>query len=109
MPDHLHALLRELGESTDFKRMISQWKQSTGYWFRRERGACLGQGNHWDHVLREEEDPMFFVHYAVMNPVRSGLVERTEDYRWIGSSCSDRDELIKITAVYERLLGNCPG
>ncbi len=36
-----------------------------------------------DHRLRNEDDLAYHVEYVRMNPVKHGLVERPEDYRWL--------------------------
>ncbi len=41
MPDHLHLLLEGTEDKSDFKKFISQFKQSTGFYFKRRHGYKL--------------------------------------------------------------------
>ena len=109
MPDHAHVLLRGTRPESNIRLVINRWKQATGYWFKRHRATTLWQGNYWDHVLREEEDPLLFVHYIVMNPRRAAMVERLEEFTWLGSSCYSRQQLIDTANLHEQLLNECPG
>ena len=79
MPDHVHVAGR-LGEST-LSQVMHTLKSYTAH-----RLAELGvdapiwqEGDH-DHALRGEEDYALKLRYLVENPVRTGLVERVDDY-----------------------------
>ena len=41
------------------------------------------QDESFDHVLRSEESLHEKIEYIRMNPVRKGLVQRPEEYRWL--------------------------
>jgi putative transposase len=101
MPDHVHALLRGLSEASDIARSIARWKQFTGYWFSQRNDDRLWEPGFWDRVIREDDDPAYFVHYIVMNPVRRRLVSVAQEYRWLGSSVFSRDELVRIATDFE--------
>jgi REP element-mobilizing transposase RayT len=107
MPDHVHVLLQGLSATSDPGRAIFRWKQSTGHWFRCKHADRLWQGSYWDYVLREDEDPLFFTHYSVMDPVRSGLVRTPDEYQWIGSSRWSRAELVEKAVLYEKRALSC--
>ena len=84
MPDHLHLLLG--GEDgSDLIRLIRQFKQLTGYRFKKETGKSLWQKSYYDHILRKEEDVVNVVKYILGNPVRKGLVENADEYPFSGS------------------------
>lgn len=84
MPDHAHLLLG--GEDgSDLIRMIKQFKQLTGYRFKKGTGKNLWQKSYYDHILRKEEDVTKVVRYILENPVRKGLVKHPEEYPFSGS------------------------
>ena len=109
MPDHAHLLLVGLTERSDQQRALSFLRRYTAKMFAHSGSGSAGEkespdgsgsasvtGQHmgwqkqaYDHVLREEErrgDPFRAVaHYIVENPVRAGLVETAEVWRFSGA------------------------
>jgi putative transposase len=88
MPDHLHLLL--VGEETaSLGAFVREFKQKSGYYFRRVSGHTLWQRSYYDHVLRKEESLNEVALYILNNPVRKGLVNDLRDYSCLGSSVFD--------------------
>ncbi|UCB52301.1 MAG: transposase [Candidatus Zixiibacteriota bacterium] len=84
MPDHLHLLVQG-EEKSDPLKMVKEFKQLTGYYFKKNTGGRLWQKSYHDHILRKEEDAESVVRYILENPVRKALVDQTEDYPFSGS------------------------
>ena len=84
MPDHLHLLV-EGSEASDLPVFVKDFKQRTGFQYRRARGQSLWQKSYYDHILRTEEDVHGVARYIVGNPVRAGLVAAANDYPYCGS------------------------
>ena len=84
MPDHLHLLLKG-EENADLIKMVKQFKQLTGYYFKKDTGNPLWQKSYYDHILRKEEDVLAVVRYILENPTRKGLVKQPEEYPFSGS------------------------
>jgi putative transposase len=84
MPDHLHLLLGGK-EGSDLIKMIKQFKQLTGFHFKKETRKKLWQKSYYDHILRKEESIGRVVRYVLENPVRKGLVKHPEEYPLSGS------------------------
>jgi putative transposase len=118
MPDHLHLLLgtdRKPSEALRYvngitsRRVIDYLKQE-GYERSLEKLKHIDKGNRyryslWDHhpnLKRVTDEGIFMqkVHYIHQNPVRAGLVERAEDYRWSSIrcwlKCMGEDEPLKM-------------
>jgi putative transposase len=77
MPDHLHAIIafpREPG----IKTVLSNWKR-----FLTAKHRIPWQRDFFDHRLRDEHQLGEKTSYILMNPVRKGLCQRPEDWRWI--------------------------
>ncbi|MGH9387032.1 MAG: transposase, partial [Vicinamibacterales bacterium] len=55
----------------------------------------LWQGGYYDHVLRDSESFLGAARYIVMNPVRAGLVQRSEDYPLLGSTEYSLAEILR--------------
>jgi putative transposase len=92
MPDHLHFLATTEVEN-DLVRLVKDFKQKTGYWFRNRHAAgglkaspttaaaqALWQRSYYDHVLRREEDIATVVRYIMENPVRAELVDSYDQF-----------------------------
>ncbi len=84
MPDHVHLLV-EGGAGSDVQQFVKDFKQRTGYAYRRVSGEPLWGKSYYDHVLRREEDVREAARYVVDNPVRAGLVAAARDHPYSGS------------------------
>ncbi len=82
MPDHLHALM-SFAPSPGMRRSVAQWKRYVAREFH-----VHWQDGFFDHRLRNDENYREKAHYVRMNPVRAGLVERSEDWPCVWSSYS---------------------
>ena len=105
MPDHLHVISDSARDSSDVarfingiiaRRVINYLKehdyQSALKKLQQEVKPRRYQYSLWDHhpnvrLLMTENMLMERVHYTHQNPVRAGLVERAEDYRWSSVRC----------------------
>jgi len=77
MPDHLHAVL-SFPRNGDLRNVITSWK---GY-VRRHHGIEW-QSDFFDHRLRSAGERRQKIDYVRCNPVRKGLCERPEDWRYV--------------------------
>lgn len=105
MPDHLHVITDSARESSDVarfvngiigRRVINYLKQhdyqSSLKKLQQEIKARRYHYSLWDHhpnvrLLMTEGMLMERVNYTHQNPVRAGLVEQAEDYRWSSVRC----------------------
>ncbi len=96
MPDHVHFFcankqgIDEPGQK-DLSKFVQQWKKWTSKRIYREnqleiRGdkPPLWQKEYFDHLLRSEESYIRKWEYVRENPVRKGLVKKSEDWPWQG-------------------------
>ena len=105
MPDHLHVISDSARTSANTlrfingivgRRVIDHLKEknyeSSLRKLQQELKPRRYQYSLWDHhpnvrLLLSESMLMQRVHYTHQNPVRAGLVERAEDYRWSSIRC----------------------
>jgi REP element-mobilizing transposase RayT len=123
MPDHLHVISDSARSSADTLRFLNgiishrliEYLKERGYEsslhkLRQETKARQYRHALWDHhpnvrLLFTERMLMERVHYIHQNPVRAGLVERAEDYRyssvrcWIGKPLEDEPLLMDIDRI----------
>ena len=102
MPDHEHKLVRGRTHTANALRFIKLAKQYSGFHFKQAFGVRLWQRYGYDRFLREDKDIWGVMQYIINNPVRAGLVERMEDYPFIGSERYTRDELTEIARAGQR-------
>jgi REP element-mobilizing transposase RayT len=89
MPDHAHLLFTAM-------RDVDGWTFALPEVLRAIKGASarsinklsgrtgpVWQDESFDHVLRGDESLRETIEYIRQNPVRRGLAERPEDYRWL--------------------------
>jgi REP element-mobilizing transposase RayT len=74
MPDHFHGLFG-FPETKSMDQVITAVKS----WMAGKHGIRW-QRDFFDHRIRNPESAAEKAHYIRMNPVRAGLVERTEDW-----------------------------
>lgn len=100
MPDHFHLVTNSSRESSDILRFVNgitgrrviDWLRQNDFRSSLEKLRISDRERRhryslWDHhpnvrLLWNEQMLMERVHYTHQNPVRLGLVERAEDYRW---------------------------
>lgn len=99
MPDHLHLLIAARSEASDGLRFIRGAKQYSGYYFKQRFGTPLWQRYGYEHVLRDDEETLSVARYILENPVRAGLVERVEDYPFLGSMIYSVREILEAAQL----------
>lgn len=77
IPDHLHAIM-SFSSEVEMKRSVSQWKRYISTYTN-----VQWQRDFFDHRLRHDESYVEKAHYIRMNPVRSGLVEDFNDWKYV--------------------------
>jgi len=93
MPDHVHILFSPY-EEWSLDRIMKRIK---GVSSRRinlimNRRGTLWQDESFDRILRSTEDVRRKSDYIAENPVRKGIVENVEDYRWLWREWVDDGE-----------------
>jgi len=92
MPDHLHLLLTP-GGTTSLERDIMLIKGGSSHEIHRVRGhkMPIWQPGFHDWTVRDETDYQAKREYIWMNPVKAGLVGKSED--WAFGSASGRFQM----------------
>lgn len=89
MPNHVHLLLTPLsnnrGVAYSVIEILQGIKGASAHTVNRtlRRSGPVWQEESFDHVLRSDESFEEKLLYIRQNPVRRGLVEKAEDYRWL--------------------------
>ncbi len=89
MPDHVHMLFTPLRDAAGAYFGLAEIMNAVkGISSRRVnqllgRSGALWQTESFDHMLRSGERTREKAEYICANPVRAGLVERDDEYRWI--------------------------
>ncbi len=88
MPSHVHVLVDPLQEQ---HKIIQAWKSFTARWML-ARNDDLGLGipgayrvwmrDYWDRYVRNEKHYSAVVAYIHNNPVKAGLCQGPEEWRW---------------------------
>ena len=89
MPDHVHLLLTPLrnkqGWPFPLVEILQCLKSATAHRINRLLGISgpVWEEESFDHVLRSDESLKEKGEYIRQNPVKAGLVDRAEDYKWL--------------------------
>jgi REP element-mobilizing transposase RayT len=89
MPDHFHALVSGLADSSDLLAFVKQLKQTTGHDYYARRHHTLWQKRFFEHILRPSDNAAAIAGYIWMNPLRKGLCKDMRDYPYSGSFIVD--------------------
>jgi len=83
MPDHVHTIITPFDYT--ITRLVGALKGASAYHVNRlfGRSGPLWQQESFDRIIRTTENLEKKAEYICNNPVRAGLVESLEDYRWI--------------------------
>lgn len=90
MPNHVHVLFEQL-PGWSLSKVVQSWKRYSSRQIGRLAFSTAGQlwhRDYWDRFIRGEQHLLNVVHYIENNPVKAGLVERPELWRW-GSAFGD--------------------
>lgn len=86
MPDHVHFFCRAICDQVALPQLLQAWKQWTSKKLVRQLGvaAPVWEEGFFDHVLRSAESYSEKWNYVFYNPVRAGLVNRPEEWKYYG-------------------------
>jgi REP element-mobilizing transposase RayT len=89
MPNHVHLLLQPLRHANGWPYplvdILQCLKSTTAHRINKllDRSGPVWEEESFDHLLRSDESLQQKAEYIRQNPVRRGLVERPEDYKWL--------------------------
>lgn len=89
MPDHVHLLLTPRRDPEGWPYplvdILQCMKSATAHRINKllYRAGPVWEEESFDHVLRSDESLAEKCEYIRQNPVRRGLVQRAEEYRWL--------------------------
>ncbi len=89
MPDHVHLVLsvlrNESGWPYELSSILQGLKSASAHSVNRVllTSGPVWQDESFDHVLRSNESLKEKLEYIRQNPVRRGLVDAPEEYRWL--------------------------
>ena len=83
MPNHVHAIVKPL-PGCELPDIVHSWKSFTAKEINRQLGrqGSLWMEEHYDHLIRDENDFRNQVAYVVADPEKAGL----QDWKWCGIS-----------------------
>lgn len=84
MPNHVHAVVWPKPSQT-WSAILHSWKSFAATKANKILGLTgekFWQAEAYDHFIRNDEEMARCCAYAIQNPVKTGLCERAEDWRW---------------------------
>jgi putative transposase len=86
MPDHLHILAQAGEHPKDLREFVRGFKSycsvATRVATKNKLDNKLWQRGFYEHILRKEENVAETAEYILNNPIRRGLVQDRERYKW---------------------------
>ena len=101
MPDHLHILIQAGDKPKDLKVFVRGFKSYCSVATPVATKSKLWQRSFYEHILRKEENIIDVAEYILNNPVRKGLVQDRNHYKWCELVCNDghRDRSHDATGI----------
>jgi REP element-mobilizing transposase RayT len=84
MPNHVHAVLWPRPKHT-LSEILHSWKSFTSLKANRllnRAGRRFWQKESYSHCIRDDDERSRLCAYTMNNPVKAGLCERAEEWRW---------------------------
>jgi REP element-mobilizing transposase RayT len=83
MLDHFHGIFLPCSKG-NISQIMRDWKSYTSYQINRLRNTKgqLWQKDFYEHTIRNKEDFREKLNYIHNNPIKAGLVEKLEDYKY---------------------------
>ena len=88
MPNHVHVVYTPLPETDGTYHPVSAIMHSLKRYTARQSNLLLGrEGSFWqhenfDHAVRDEAELQRIITYVLNNPVKAGLVQNREEWKW---------------------------
>ncbi len=107
MTNHVHLLMTPARKDSISRTMQSIGRRYVQYInYRYRRTGTLWEGRHKASLVDHDKYLLACMRYIELNPVRAGMVETADDYRWSSYRCNAHnvpDALIRNHAVFEAL------
>ena len=85
MPDHIHGLCSLLCDDLSKTMKLLKGRSARALNELMQDKGQVWQPGYYDHGLRQDEAVEPIVNYIINNPVRAGLVEKSEQWPWLYS------------------------
>ncbi len=87
MPDHVHLMIQPIeqnGITEPLGNIMGDIKRFTAHAINKELGreGSLWLDESYDRIIRNKSESQKFAAYIFFNPVRAGLVQRGDDWKW---------------------------
>jgi putative transposase len=82
MPNHVHLLVVPYGEPSEILRVLKGYTARLANKILGRTGSPFWQDETFDHYVRHVEHQTKIRNYIVNDPVKCGLVTRSQDYKW---------------------------
>jgi Rad3-related DNA helicase/REP element-mobilizing transposase RayT len=91
MPNHVHAVIQPIA-GHELTEIVHSWKSYTASKANQllRRSGPFWQAEYYDHLIRDRDDLLAQINYAIENPANAGL----EDWKWFGQNDHAIDETI---------------
>ncbi len=85
LPDHIHLLVKLPEVDSNYSIRMREIKRLSTTWMRTELNANVDriwQDKYWEHTIRDERDLQIHFDYIHYNPVKHGLMETFDGWKW---------------------------
>ena len=112
IPDHVHLLIQLPPGDSDFSYRMREIKRLTTIYIRKKSSnpdLKVWQDRFWEHTIRDETDLRIHFDYIHYNPVKHGVAESFDGWKWssyrdyYGSGYDKKNELNSAVFVDSKI------
>ena len=85
LPDHIHLLMTIPENDSNYSLRMREIKRLSTLWMTHEiegNADPIWQDKYWEHTIRDEKDLKTHFDYIHYNPVKHGLTEAFDGWKW---------------------------
>ena len=83
LPDHFHLIIQPMEKGKDTYYSLSEIMHDIKSFTAHIIGKPIWQHENFDRIIRDNEELFEKINYMMKNPVKAGLVEDYNTYKWL--------------------------
>jgi len=83
LPDHFHLIIQPKEKDKDVYYPLSEIMHGIKSFTAHKIGKPIWQHENFDRIIRDKEELFEKMNYIINNPVKAGIVESHDTYKWL--------------------------
>jgi REP element-mobilizing transposase RayT len=83
LPDHFHLIIQPMEKGKDVYYSLSEIMHGIKSYTAHTIGEPIWQHENFDRIIRDKEELFEKIKYMMKNPVKAGIAESHDTYKWL--------------------------